>query len=124
MLVAVDDRLRIHRKLAEFYDGLLARVPGLRIGKRPANCVPNFWLYTVLVDERERLISKLHKNGVHAATPHQRNDRLFESWARPTAGEHLVNLRKFSQSYMCLPIGPWIRLADIDRICGLIQAGW
>jgi dTDP-4-amino-4,6-dideoxygalactose transaminase len=124
MLSRIEDRLRYHRELAREYDELLSGILGLRLGKRPHGSKPNFWLYTVLVDARESLISKLHSHGIHAATPHQRNDQLLAAWNDVPSSGDLVGVGEFNRKYLCLPIGPWIRLDDVEKICGLIRSGW
>ena len=124
MLPRVEARLLAHRSLAARYDDELANVPGLRKTVRPANCSPNFWLYTVLVEEREKLMSKLHACRVHAATPHRRNDRLLAAWNTDSSQEERGGLEVFDRSYLCLPIGPWVSPDDVQRICAVIRSGW
>ncbi len=124
MLSHVEARLRTHRALAAIYDDQLANVPGLRKTSRLADCSPNFWLYTVLVEERENLMAKLHSHGVHAAIPHRRNDRLLAAWNGNSSDEELAGVDRFDQTYLCLPIGPWVTAEAVQRICELIFAGW
>jgi dTDP-4-amino-4,6-dideoxygalactose transaminase len=124
MLTQIDERLRHHRELAAAYDEMLTGIPGLRIGVRPPGSKPNFWLYTILVEERERLMSKLHSRGVHAATPHKRNDYLLAAWNNAPPLGKLVGLDQFSEQYLCLPIGSWMRLVDIEKVCQFIKDGW
>ena len=123
LLPALDARLSHHRKLAEIYDELLSETPGLRLGKRVPTSDPNFWLYTVLVDEREQFLTRLHSHGIHAATPHRRNDKLLATWNELNAFVNCPGVDQFDQSYVCLPIGPWLQIDDIKRVCGLIKKG-
>jgi dTDP-4-amino-4,6-dideoxygalactose transaminase len=124
MLGQINSRLQHHRKLAGLYDEMLARVPGLRIGIRPNGSRPNFWLYTILVENREGLLSKLHSAGIHAATPHKRNDELLAAWNGAARATELKGLKEFSQQYLCLPIGSWMQSGDVERICRIVKEGW
>lgn len=124
MLSQIGERLCHHRKLAAAYDVILAGIPGLEIGVRPPGSKPNFWLYTILVEDRDNLLSKLHSCGVRAATPHKRNDELLAAWNKEQQSVRLSGLERFSQQYLCLPIGSWMQSNDIERVGELIKTGW
>lgn len=123
-LASIESRLRSHRQLADSYDQGLRNIPGLRVGQHLSRTQPNFWLYTVLAEERELLLLKLHSHGVHAATPHRRNDRLLAAWNDSGDSTNLAGVNAFDRSYFCLPIGPWVQPDDIERVSRLIRAGW
>jgi perosamine synthetase len=123
-LSSIEARLRHHRQLADIYDQELRDIPGLRVGQRLPRTHANFWLYTVLAEERERLLLKLHSHGIQAATPHRRNDELLEAWNDSGDSENLAGVEKFDRSYVCLPIGPWVQPDDVERMCRVIRLGW
>ena len=123
-LASIETRLRTHRQLAEIYDRELGNIPGLRLGQRLPRTEPNFWLYTVLAEGRERLLLKLHAHGIHAATPHRRNDRLLAAWNDSGDSTNLAGVDTFDRTYVCLPIGPWVKPDHIERISRLISSGW
>jgi len=123
-LSSLEARLRHHRQLADMYDQELSDIPGLRVGQRLPQTRPNYWLYTILVEERERLLRRLHSHGIHAATPHRRNDRLLAAWNDSDDSDNLSGVDKFDRSYVCLPIGPWVHPGDIERMSRLIRLGW
>lgn len=124
ILPLIGARLSHHRTLAKIYDELLSGIPGLHSGKRLPGSNPNFWLYTAFVENRDQFMTKLHSHDVHAATPHRRNDRMLEAWNDAYAVSSLPGVDQFDQSYVCLPIGPWLQADDIERVCGLIKTGW
>ncbi len=124
MLPRMEERLRHHRNIAKVYDEQLAGVVGLRVGSRPAGSDPNFWLYTVLADDREGLMRKLHSHGIHAATPHRRNDRLLAGLDGAPAPADLPGVGEFDGHYLCLPVGSWLSTDDADRVAQLIRSGW
>ncbi len=124
MLPHVEARLRLHRALAQMYDTLLNAVAGVNLSVRPPESEPSYWLYTVLVENREQLIRKLHSHGVHAATPHRRNDILLGAWTKSSPADSLPGVSEFDAKYLCLPIGPWVHGPDLERVCRLIREGW
>jgi dTDP-4-amino-4,6-dideoxygalactose transaminase len=123
-LSIIEERVRHHRLLAEIYDQELRDIPGLCVGQRLGRTHPNFWLYTVLAEEREPLLLKLHSQGIQAATPHRRNDLLLAAWNDSSDSENLAGVEKFDRSYVCLPIGPWVQPDDIERMSRVIRLGW
>jgi dTDP-4-amino-4,6-dideoxygalactose transaminase len=123
-LSSIEERLRHHRLLADIYDQELRDIPGLYVAERLAGTHPNFWLYTVLAEQRERLLLKLHSHGIQAATPHRRNDHLLAAWNDSCDSENFAGVEKFDRSYVCLPIGPWVQPDDIERMSRVIRLGW
>jgi len=122
MLQRLASRLATHRELAALYRGELERVPGLDIAAVPSDVDPNYWMFTVTAERRSDLLRKLHGAGIHAATPHNRNDRL--SCFRHLPAQDLPGATRFADTYLCLPIGPWVRLEDCARVCATIRSGW
>jgi len=123
-LSQIQERLRYQRVLAGMYDSLLTGIPGLRIAPRQAESLPNFWLYTIVAQDRDDLLEKLHGEGIHAAIPHQRNDHLLSSWNSPESRETLVGVDTFARHYLCLPIGAWLQFSDIERVAAVVRSGW
>jgi dTDP-4-amino-4,6-dideoxygalactose transaminase len=124
MLRDIGSRLEHHRRLAEAYDEVLEGASGIRPCSRIGETRPNFWLYTVLAERRDDLMRKLHACGVHAATPHRRNDILLRPLFQPNSLDDLPGLATFAENYLCLPIGQWVSVDDVERIGSVINSGW
>jgi dTDP-4-amino-4,6-dideoxygalactose transaminase len=80
-------------------------------------------MFSAVFDQRSSLMRKLHTLGIHAATPHNRNDRL-SCFATRSVSQDLPGTTTFSESYICLPIGPWVTEEDCEAICTAIRSGW
>ena len=122
MLQRFPQRLATHRRIATIYEAELQAVRGLTLVPIPGNASPNYWMFTVHVEKRASFLRAMHAAGIHAATPHKRNDRLacFETGD----DRELPGVTRFSESYVCLPIGPWVSEEDAHAICDVIRRGW
>ena len=117
-----DRRLAHHRLLAQCYRDGLAGIAGLTLPSDDARRASNYWMYSIIAECRTRLLQRLHDAGIHAATPHNRNDQLtcFAHTERhPSPG-----VDHFAANYLCLPIGPWVSEGDVVEICSIVRAGW
>lgn len=79
------------------------------------DCVSSYYLYTVIVDDKERF--KEHMNGIEIAQPHKRNDKLkcvsyLES--------NLPCLDSIADKLVCIPVGWWVD--DIHAIGRLVES--
>lgn len=110
-----------HVDNGRFFDVALQGIGGLETCTWDARAEPSYWFYTLLADRRDDLISHLEANGVAAALVHPRNDShtVFAASARP-----LRELDSFSQRYLHIPCGWWVRDDDRERIVELIREGW
>lgn len=104
------------------YSALLRDIPGLRLVKRDlVNDYSTFWAYCVIVENREDLIQKLAHEGIASAQIHPRNDTysIFARSKRPLPGVDYFAPRELS-----LPCGWWVSEDEMERIAGVIRAGW
>jgi len=105
----------------KFYDNEFKNVQGINTIPYYEETEPSYWLYTMRVEQREKFIEMLAKNGVLASPLHLRNDRhsIFNAQmnARP-------NLDQFYDSYVHIPCGWWVSDEDRERIVTLIKKGW
>jgi dTDP-4-amino-4,6-dideoxygalactose transaminase len=122
MLQRLDERLKAHRRVADTYLSRLRDFDGIVLPALRAGVQPNWWMFTVAVERRADFMKKLHARNIHAATPHNRNDRL-SCFPADGSGE-LPGLNHFADHYVCLPIGPWVSLEDAERVCAAIGGGW
>jgi dTDP-4-amino-4,6-dideoxygalactose transaminase len=115
-------RLAHHRHLAKCYRDDLVGIAGVTLPPDDSRRVSNYWMFSILAEGRTRLLRRLHDAGIHAATPHNRNDHLTcfaNTEARPLSG-----VDHFAANYLCLPIGPWVTEANIGEVCSIVRAGW
>ncbi len=82
-----------------------------------------YWLFTLKVEGRDRLIDLLDKNGIDASPVHCRND-TYTAFAHCTLGKDgLDETALFDQQMLCLPVGEWLTDEDVERIIGCLKKG-
>lgn len=79
------------------------------------------WLFTILVDNREKLQLKLRESNIESGQVHYRNDRysIFKE-----SGKNHPNMDLVENNYLVLPLHTKISINDVDKICGVINSGW
>ncbi len=111
------DLLARHRQNAAIYDELLMKSNKIKPIKRPENCSPAFWVYTVVLQDatidRDALCQALGAEGIHAGQVHVPNDdyACFAVYRRSLPG-----LRDFSSRQLSLPCGWWLSIEDVRFI--------
>ena len=107
-----------NRANALFYDTHITN-PKVRIAQ-PATEDNNssYWLYTVMIDEKQRFIDYMKEKGIMVSQVHQRNDvhtcfREFRS--------NLPNLDYVEQHIICIPVGWWLTEENRQQIIDAIN---
>jgi perosamine synthetase len=118
----INERISINRRLAKIYQERLSGKSGLRLPPLHLGVESNYWMFTVLVERRTSFLNRLHSYGIHAATPHKRNDRL--TCFSHSQDDTLLGVEAFNDNYACLPIGPWVSEEKCAWICNIINQGW
>lgn len=103
-----------------YLDEQLKDYSGVKIVKYNNNTSQAYWLYTLLVENREGFIKKLEEQGISASPLHLRNDKhdIFNN------KNVLSNLDYFYERMVHIPCGWWMRKKDIDRMISVIKSGW
>ncbi|MCA9177882.1 MAG: DegT/DnrJ/EryC1/StrS family aminotransferase [Planctomycetales bacterium] len=116
--------VELRRGLLKEYSRRLRDVPGIKLLGEPetAECTHAAWLCTVAVENRKGLESKLREAGIESAQVHFRNDR-YTVFADYREGA-LPHMDAMEDRYQVLPLHPQVTVADVERICDVISAGW
>ncbi|MEV4224132.1 DegT/DnrJ/EryC1/StrS family aminotransferase [Nonomuraea sp. NPDC049725] len=120
-LTVVDERIARHRANAAYYDAELAGVPGLELTARTPGLDSSFWLYPVLVEDRDAFIGKLAAAGVAASVVCRRNDA--HGCVTPSA-EPLPGLEAVHDRVVNIPVGWWLSDEDRAHVAHAIRSGW
>ncbi len=118
-LDSLDENLARRRDNARFYDQALAALPHLEPCPVVAGASSAYWLYTILLDDRDRWIERLRQGDVEASRVHDRNDR-FALFSGARRGSELRGLRAFAERMLCIPLGPWLRPEDRELVAELL----
>lgn len=119
----IESLLNIQRANAVYYQEQLVNIPGLALLTPNPDSNPSYWLFTILVQARDKLIAKLKDNKIISSKVHERNDR-HSCMKDYKCYESLPNLDRLSQEYLSIPVGWWVKEEDRERIVKVIQSGW
>lgn len=105
-------------KNGEFYNKLLNGIKGVQLIERDKKNYSSYWVYTVLVENRDKIMRALEKEGIASSIVHPRNDvySIFKKFKRKLPGVDYYASRELS-----LPCGFWVKKEDIKRIISIIK---
>lgn len=110
-----------HKKNGTFYDNKLKSTDGVTLLKREDGFDSAFWIYSMLVENREDFYKYMHENGVAVSQVHERNDK------HTCVSEYkalLPKLDKIIGKIVSIPVGWWVTEEDREYILDLIKKGW
>jgi len=116
----IDDNLRKQRGNADYYDMKLQKrkITKCKPLKRSKKKLSSYWLYTLLVDNRDGFIEFMKKNGIHTSRAHARNDNY--SCLKQFKGRKLPGVDYFDSHQVNIPVGWWVTPEDrryiVDKI--------
>ncbi|GBD34622.1 UDP-4-amino-4, 6-dideoxy-N-acetyl-beta-L-altrosamine transaminase [bacterium HR35] len=114
----VDLLVNKQRRGAEYYYKNLQNMKEIRVLKEPDGCKSSYWLFTVLVERREKFINTLNAYGIECSPVHQRNDKLS---IFGKLDKSLKNTDIFNKKAVCLPNGYWVSQKDRRFIVDTIK---
>ncbi|MGI8780932.1 MAG: DegT/DnrJ/EryC1/StrS family aminotransferase [Solirubrobacteraceae bacterium] len=120
-LERIDETLRRHRENAESYDRAFAGSDDILPLEQLPGDVPASWVYTIRSRRRDALRAELHGAGIAASTMHLRND-LYSAFGTGPA-DHLLGVREFAATRLCIPCGWWVGDDEQERIAAAVLGG-
>ncbi len=117
----IDQILSAHRRNASVYLEHLQGLPKLRHLKRLQDGTSAFWIFTMLVDDREAFVQHLRKDGIATSVVHVRNDQyeVFRKFRTVLPG-----VDAFTSHYISIPCGSWVTPEEAKFIVQVIRQGW
>lgn len=108
------------REIATYYNNVLSDVPGLDLHTY-SWAHSSYWLYPILVENRNGFIEHLSAHGIEASVVHQGIDRndIFGG-----LDESLVEQRMFDDEQVNIPVHNGLTDEDIIYIVDVIKRGW
>ena len=116
-----DDIITKHQDNAAYYDKHLKNIPGVTLLKRHKDCESAFWIYSMLVDNREGFYKYMDECNIAVSQVHERNDKHTCVKEFQT---HLPNLDKTIGKVVNIPVGWWITKEEREYIVNCIKKGW
>lgn len=121
-LAEFDQVLALRQSLFKRYCENLRGIPGIQIvGDGFSDRDHAAWIFTILVENRRELQTKLRSKGIESNQVHYRNDRYTVFGGRR---DNLQNMDAVEDKYLVLPLHTKITFDHVDKICDVIRSGW
>ena len=117
----IEDIVTKHKENAAYYDLRLQNVPGVTLLERKEGFESAFWIYTMLVDDRDGFYKYMDECNIAVSQVHERNDKhtCVEEFKT-----ELPNLDKTIGKVVNIPVGWWITPEQREYIVECIRKGW
>lgn len=115
------EAVKKHQNNAEYYRSELINTPGIKLLTEHSDRRSAYWIFTMLVDDRDGFMRKMAEHNIVVSRVHERNDKHSCVKQFRTA---LPNLDEFSSKMICVPVGWWVTKEDRENIINIIKGGW
>ena len=115
------ENLKKRRLIASIYQKEFNDLPGLVLLDYQDDRESAYWLFTILVEERENFIRRLKEYGIPASVVHLRIDHnsVFGGIT-----PNLYNQERFNQNQVAIPVHEGLSDEDVGHIVDIIKQGW
>ena len=116
-----DDIIKKHQSNAAYYDKHLKDVKGVTLLTRHEGHESAFWIYSMLVDNRDGFYKWMKECNIVVSQVHERNDKhtCVREYMSP-----LPTLDKTISKVVSIPVGWWITEEEREYIVDCIKKGW
>jgi perosamine synthetase len=115
----IDNIVEKHISNGQFYDKYIINPRLKKIVQQPKG-QSSYWIYSVLVDDRDSFKEHLTENGVATDAVHKRNDTYSVFSHLPT--EPLPGVAEFESRLMNIPVGWWVTDEQRQHIVNVVNA--
>lgn len=114
-------RLSYRREIAAHYRAVFQNIPRLQLLKIEPDRESAYWLFTVLVEQREDFIRKLAEFGIPSSVVHLRIDHnsVFGGFRTD-----LPRQAEFNERQVAIPVHEGLTSNDVEKITQVIKSGW
>jgi dTDP-4-amino-4,6-dideoxygalactose transaminase len=116
-----DEIINKHKNNAKFYDENLQNINGLTLLERNIDHECSFWIYSLLVDNRDGFYRWMKECGISVSQVHERNDK--HTCVREFISQ-LPNLDSTIGKLVSIPVGWWLTTEERQYIVDCIKKGW
>jgi dTDP-4-amino-4,6-dideoxygalactose transaminase len=110
-----------HKDNAKFYDKNLKNVAGVTLLDRDPRMESAFWIYSMLVENKQGFMDWMKECGIMVSQVHERND-IHSCVSEFNA--LLPNLDKVQPNLVSIPVGWWVTKEQRQYIVDCIKKGW
>jgi dTDP-4-amino-4,6-dideoxygalactose transaminase len=116
-----DEIISKHKKNAAYYDKHLQNIPGVTLLKREKGHDSAFWIYSMLVENRDGFYKWMDECKIAVSQVHERNDKHT---CVKEYRSFLPNLDKTIEKIVSIPVGWWVTPEEREYIVNCIKKGW
>lgn len=116
-----DSIISKHRSNAKFYDDNLKNIKGVTLLERHPDHNSSFWIYSMLVENRDGFYKHMKECGIVVSQVHERNDK------HTCVKEYRSNLPTLENTIgkvVSIPVGWWVTNEEREYIVNCIKKGW
>jgi len=116
-----DTIIKKHQQNAQYYDTNLQNIDKVTLLKRKPEHDSAFWIYSLLVDDRDAFMKHMKNCGITVSQVHERNDKhtCVRDYKTP-----LPSLDRIIGKVVSIPVGWWVTEDDREYIVKCIKKGW
>jgi len=107
-----------HKENAAYYDEHLQNIPGVTLLEREEGFESAFWIYSLLVDDRDSFYKYMDECNISVSQVHERNDK--HTCVKEFKTE-LPNLDKTIGKIVNIPVGWWVTNEEREYIVNCIK---
>lgn len=117
----VDSIITRHQENAKYYDIHLQNVDKVTLLTRHHGHESSFWIYSMIVEDRDAFMKHMKNCGIVVSQVHERNDKhtCVREYKTP-----LPTLDKVIGKVVSIPVGWWVTDEDREYIVNCIKKGW
>jgi dTDP-4-amino-4,6-dideoxygalactose transaminase len=117
----VNQILETHKSNGNFYDNSLKETYGVKLLDRHEGYESSFWIYSMLVENRDGFYRHMDECGISVSQVHERNDKHTCVKDHRSA---LPTLDKVIGNIVSIPVGWWVTNEQREYIVDCIKKGW
>jgi len=108
------------REIAACYDKAFGEIEKIQLMDYKSDRTSSYWLYPMLVKDRERFIAKLKDKGIPASVVHLGIDKYSIFGGKKT----LRGQREFDANQIHIPINYNLTFNEVELIIDTVRGGW
>ena len=116
-----EEIIKKHQSNAAYYDENLKDVKGVTLLDRHDGHESAFWIYSMLVDDRDGFYKWMKECNIVVSQVHERNDK--HTCVREFVS-HLPTLDRTIRKIVSIPVGWWVTKEQREYIVDCIKKGW
>jgi len=110
-----------HKSNGKYYDEALKNVKGVTLLERDERMDSAYWIYSLLVEDKDKFAEHMKNCGIVTSQVHERND-IHSCLSKYRTD--LPNLDKIKNKLTAIPVGWWVSKEEREYIVECIKKGW